>query len=170
MSETSKYRHLTVPYCVGLGVDIASQGDAVTPTAISFDLPPDEFAHYCSGHPAKGIIHLRGHAEKLPFDNDCLDYVYSSHLLEDYADWWPCLIEWTRVLKPGGTLIILVPDSKLWNEAITKGQPPNCSHKHEARIGELSEYAPQLGLVVVQDALTALTPEDYSILFIAVKK
>lgn len=172
-SETAKYRPQTVKYCYideglhipGCGVDIASQGASVVPWAINFDLPKDEFAFYCSNQPAKGPIQLRGHADKLPFDDASLDFVYSSHLLEDYLDWTPVLKEWVRVLKPGGYLIILVPDKKLWNEAIEKGQPPNCSHKHESYVGELSTYAPALGLQVIEDRLTAVVPDDYTILF-----
>lgn len=169
MSETAKYRHLTARYCQGCGVDVASQGDRVVPWAMSFDLPPAEFAIYCSNHPPKGPIHLRGHATALPFDSGSLDFVYSSHLLEDYLDWEPVLKEWVRVLRPGGTLIILVPDKKLWNEAIAKGQPPNCSHKHESYAGELSTYAERIGVTVVKDELTAQFEGDYSVLFVATK-
>jgi SAM-dependent methyltransferase len=169
-SETGKYRHLTAKHCSGAGVDIASQGSVVVPWAFSFDLPREEFDYYNSNNPPKGPIHLRGHATKLPFENDSLDFVYSSHLLEDYEDWIQPLREWTRVLKPGGNLIILVPDKKLWNEAIEKGQPPNCSHKHESYAGELSTYATMMGWTVVHDELTNCFPGDYSVLFVAKRK
>lgn len=168
-SETAKYRHLTAGYCMpngmpSCGVDIASQGAPIVPWAIQFDLPQEEFAVYCSNHPAKGPIQLRGHADKLPFDNESLDFVYSSHLLEDYLDWEPVLREWTRVLRPNGFLIVLIPDKDLWAKAIAAGQSPNCSHKHEGAVGELSTYAPALGLKVIEDRLTEQFPGDYTIL------
>lgn len=168
-SETEKYRHLTAQYCFGCGVDIASQGAVVVPWAISFDLPEDEFLYYSNGQPPKGPIHLRGHADRLPFDSGSLDWVYSSHLLEDYLDWLPVLNEWQRCVKVGGNLIILVPDKVLWNAAIARGQPPNCSHKHEARVGELTEiFAKHFEhWEVLRDELTSCTPEDYSILYVA---
>lgn len=174
-SETEKYREFTVPHCYradgqpGCGVDIASQGASVVPWAMGFDLPKAEFDYYCGNHPAKGLIQLRGHADKLPFDDGSLDFLYSSHLLEDYLDWLPVLKEWTRVLKPGGKLIILVPDKKLWNEAIARGQPPNCSHRHESYAGELSTYAAAIGVRVIEDRLTNVVPGDYSIIFCAQK-
>lgn len=169
MSETAKYRHLTEPYCQGAGVDIASQGDAVVPWAMSFDLPEPEFSRYSSGQPAKGPIHLRGHAEKLPFDGGSLDFVYSSHLLEDFADPLPILAEWTSCVRIGGYIVILVPDKELWNAAIAKGQPPNCAHQHEYRVGELSEiFTTYFGhFEIIHDRLTDLTPEDYTIMFVA---
>ena len=168
-SETAKYRHLTAPYCMpngmpACGVDIASQGDPVVPWAIQFDLPVEEFNRYCSNHPAKGPIQLRGHGHALPFDSESLDFVYSSHLLEDYLDWVPVLTEWVRVLRPNGYLIILVPDKTLWNLAIANGQSPNCSHTHESRVGELAEYAERFGLKIIEDRLTEQVHGDYSIL------
>ncbi len=172
-SETSKYRHLTAPYChldngvPGVGVDIASQGDSVVPWAIGFDLPVAEFNVYCDNHPPRGPIQLRGHADQLPFETESLDFVYSSHLLEDYLDWDPVLAEWSRVLRPNGYLIVLVPDKELWAAAIARGQTPNCSHKHESRAGELSTYAEKFRLRVVRDELTVQFPGDYSVLFVA---
>lgn len=169
MSETSKYRHLTSPYCKGAGVDIASQGDAVVPWAISFDLPEKEFLKYSSGHPPKGPIHLRGHATKLPFDTASLDFVYCSHLLEDFLDWVPVIKEWTRCVGMYGHIIILIPEKDLWNKAIQNGQPPNNSHRHEGRVGELSAlFQRYFGhFEIIEDRLTALTPKDYTIIFVA---
>lgn len=169
-SETAKYRHLTAKYCKGCGVDIASQGDAVVPWAISFDLPVDEFNVYCSNQPPKGPIHLRGHADKLPFETGSLDFVYSSHLLEDYEKWDEVLFEWARVIKPGGHLIILVPDKELWAQALGKGQTPNCSHKHESHAGELTPYGEWLGFEVLEDRLTQQFPGDYTVMFVGRKK
>lgn len=169
-SETEKYRTITVPFCEGCGVDVASQGDPVVPWAMNFDLPPTEFAYYNSNHLPKGPIQLRGHADALPFDSHSLDFCYSSHLLEDYTDWTPVLTEWVRVLKPGGHLIVLIPDKKLWAEALAKGQPPNDAHRHEGEPGELTSYAELLGVEVLIDGLTNLFEGDYSILFVARKK
>lgn len=168
-SETDKYRFLTAPFCAGAGVDIASQGVPVVPWAISFDLPEAEFLHYSNGMQPKGPIHLRGHADRLPFESGSLDFVYSSHLLEDFSDPVPYLAEWTRMVKIGGYIVILVPDKVLWNAAIARGQPPNCSHRHEYHTGELTLIFQRVfgHFEVIRDSLTALTPEDYTIMFVA---
>lgn len=105
----------------------------------------------------------------MPFKNGTLDFVYSSHLLEDFFDWDPILTEWIRVLAPGGRLVILVPDKRLWADALARGQPPNCEHRHESYPGELTKYAKRLGLKVETDALTNCFPGDYTILFVGVK-
>ena len=169
MSETARYRHMTAQYCQGAGVDIASQGDAVVPWAMSFDLPEPEFSQYSSGQPAKGPIHLRGRAGKLPFDSASLDFVYASHILEDSLDWIPWVKEWSRCVRIGGHIIILIPEKDLWDRAIQRGQNPNCAHMHEGRVGELTElFNKYFGhFDVICDKLTALTPEDYTIMFVA---
>lgn len=48
----------------------------------------------------------------LPFDDDSIDAIYSSHALEHIERWrvLPTLTEWRRVLKPGGHLDLRVPD------------------------------------------------------------
>jgi SAM-dependent methyltransferase len=169
-SEIAKYRSLVVKYLLrddGLPacvLDIATQGDPACPWSIGFDLPVDEFNYYCSNHPAKGPIQMRGHADKLPFENESFESLISSHLLEDYLDWEPVVREWLRVLRPNGYLIILIPDKELWEKAIEAGQNPNCSHRHEGKVGELSELATRLGLEIIEDRLTDQHPGDYSIL------
>lgn len=169
MSESKKFLHLFVEHLTGCGVDLGSQGDPVIPTAIGLDLPNDEFLRYNGGHSPRGPIQLRGHAEKLPFDDKSLDYVFSSNLLEDYQYWGPVLKEWVRVLKLGGKLVILVPDRERWKLAMERGQLGNPAHQHEGRVGELSTYAENLGLEVIQDSLADPEGVDYNVVFIAQK-
>jgi SAM-dependent methyltransferase len=170
MSETAKYRHLTVRHLWGCGIDIGCGADPVTPWAIRFDLPAAEYATYNSGEDSRlHHIQLRGDCRSLPFKDGALDFVYSSHVLEDFADWTPVLAEWVRVLKPGGHLVILIPDKKRWEEALRNGQPPNCAHQHEGYVGELTLYANELGVIPIVDALTDTCPGDYSILFVGRK-
>jgi ubiquinone/menaquinone biosynthesis C-methylase UbiE len=109
MSETAKHRHLVLDYCHGNGVDLGSAGDSVVPWAIQVDLPDGAYHAYNPARSDDGI-QWRGSATDLPFKDAVLDFVHSSHLIEDFVDWEPVLKEWCRVLKPGGYLIIAVPD------------------------------------------------------------
>jgi hypothetical protein len=175
MSETSKYRHLTVKYCyndAGQSVtvlDVASQGDPVVPWAWQLDLPATEFEYYSGGQKRRGI-QLSGHADQLPIDDESVAVLYSSHFLEDVLDWRPVLREWTRVVKRGGKIVILLPDKGRWNYAVQHlGQPVNCAHRHESYPGELSTYAEEVGWKVIEDRLTDCHPNDYSIIFCAEK-
>jgi len=167
MSETAAYRTLTVEHCDGDGVDIGSGGDPVVHWAISLDLAPEAYAKYNADKPPAHPIHIHCDCRMLPFKDETLDWVYSSHLLEDFWPWKSILNEWKRVIKPGGKIIILIPDKELWTEAVINGQPPNCAHQHEGKVGELTPFF--FGWKIIRDSRTNLFPGDYSILFIAQK-
>ena len=167
ISETSKYRKLVEPYCQGSGVDLGSGGDPVVPWAFQVELP----------HDAGGYMHVPvnpqfwGDARNLHWLNDTsLDFVYSSGLIEDFAfEEWPNIFrEWTRVIKPGGHLILLAPDRERWLKALAAGQPPNDAHKHETEVGEM----PRVLLLSVSPAWEIVLdklpdPNDYMIVFVA---
>jgi len=50
--------------------------------------------------------------KKIPFDDNEIDLIYASHVLEyfDREEVKVVLKEWNRILKPGGTLRLAVPD------------------------------------------------------------
>jgi ubiquinone/menaquinone biosynthesis C-methylase UbiE len=76
---------------------------------------------------------LTGDATQLTwFADSVLDYVYSSHVLEDFRDTQAVLSEWLRVLKSGGYLIIFCPDEQAYRKHCDRtGQPYNKHHVHE---------------------------------------
>lgn len=125
MSETSKCRDRLSKYCNGFGLDLGYGGDPIVPWAICFDLP-QPYAHE-GDHPQ----HLSGDASALwMFWDNVFDFVFSSHLLEDFEDTEEVLREWARVLKPGGNLILYCPDEPTYREHCRlSGQPHNDAHK-----------------------------------------
>lgn len=125
MSETAKYRQELVPYCDGYGIDVGYGGDPIIDSAISVDMP-QPYTHL-GEHP----LNLGGDARELKwFDDNVLDYVYSSHCLEDFEDTESLLREWLRVLRPKGRLVLLLPDQKRYEEYCRKvGAEPNPGHK-----------------------------------------
>lgn len=177
MSETAKWRQETVKYCQGNGVDLGCGGDPIVPRALAVDLPPAAAETYTTTDFERGVIQWRGDVRRLPwFADDSLDYVYSSHVLEDFSDWREVLVEWGRVVRPGGYLVILVPDQQRWAMAVGAGQPPNHNHANEFDVGQLGECLRISGRwEVLEDRLIAPegktptgTPE-YTILFVARK-
>jgi SAM-dependent methyltransferase len=126
-SETSKCRDYLTPFCSGAGLDIGYGGDPIVPTAICLDLP-ERYARY-NDYPQ----HLHGNAQSLYwFTDECLDYVYSSHVLEDFEDTRAVLDEWLRVIRPGGHLILYLPDEQTYRSyCYQQGKPPNIHHIHD---------------------------------------
>ena len=125
-SETSRCRASLARFCEGDGIDVGFGGDPIVPHAICMDLP-QPYARY-EEHPQ----HLRGSAENLHWFRDgSLDWVYSSHVLEDFRDTRAVLDEWLRVLKPGGRLVLYLPDEPTYREHCRRqGKPPNAHHIH----------------------------------------
>jgi ubiquinone/menaquinone biosynthesis C-methylase UbiE len=77
-------------------------------------------------------VQLGGDATHLVwFADGVLDFVFSSHLLEDFFDVGAVLAEWLRVLKPGGRLIIFCPDEQIYRRhCAATGQTYNTHHVH----------------------------------------
>jgi SAM-dependent methyltransferase len=171
MSETAACRHITAAFCQGNGCDVGSGGDPVVPWAIQVDLPDDKFKEYGHAHDETRPIQYRGNARDLPFKDGTMDWLMASHLIEDFEDWPVVLEEFTRVLKHGGNLIIMVPDRERFRAAVAAGQGDNLSHRHEFHVGELSEWARSRGgFEVIFDQLTLVRGiKDYNILFVAKK-
>jgi ADP-heptose:LPS heptosyltransferase len=119
-SETAKCRSRLAKYCMGQGCDLGAGGELpIVPWAITVDLN------------ANACPRVLGDATRLDWlaDNE-LDFVYSSHLLEDFIDTEIVLREWLRVLRPGGLLILFGPDEQIYHEHCNKtGQLYNTAHK-----------------------------------------
>lgn len=64
---------------------------------------------------------------KLPFEDSCLDRVYCSHVLEhfSYHDLKALLLEMHRVLRPGGKILIAVPDASIYVKAYLGERDPD---------------------------------------------
>jgi len=173
MSETDRHRHLVTEYVQGNGVDLGSDGSPIAPWAIQLDLPDEQFKSY-NPNRERGNIHYQGDATDLPFKDHTLDFVHASHLLEDFADWGPVLREWDRVLKPGGYMLIAVPDRLRFRRNVLRGleaNPPydcdNGNHRHESHVGELTAYLHTYE--AIRDDFVDDNPDCYSILYIGRK-
>lgn len=137
-AETSKSipRRLRDPafhqkFFVGLGLDIGAGGDpldryvALFPQlteVITFDVPGSDADLTGDGTTLAGI------------SDGMYDFVHSSHCLEHLADPVLALHNWLRVTKPGGHVIVVVPDEELY-EAGVWPSVYNTDHKHSFRMG-----------------------------------
>jgi len=97
----------TVPqWLQGQGVEI---GAYKTPIPGIHPIYVDKFAEF-AGEPC--LADYFGESISLPFFDASLDFVASSHVLEHVANPVKALVEWHRVLKPGGIANIVVPDKR----------------------------------------------------------
>lgn len=122
MSETASCRAYLQRFCQGIGLDLGFGGDPIREDSITVD-------NKSSTHPS-----FLGDAANLHwFKDGCFDYVFSSHLLEDFVDTGLVLEEWLRVIRPGGCLVLFLPDQKVYeSHCRIHGVIPNQDHKHPA--------------------------------------
>lgn len=170
--EVSKWRSLIIPFAVGDGIDVGYGGFSLSLRSINIDLP-NKYSH------GSDPQHLKGDARNLFwFNNEVLDYVFSSHVLEDFGSEEKGLVlrEWWRVIKPSGHLILLLPDEKRYRECCLKaGSGRNSNHK-DPEFGlrkclELVIELPGVMIIKKQELFTLPDREmDYNFLIVARKK
>lgn len=105
-SETDKIKPKIQKYLNGKIIDIGCGGDKITPDSYGVD---------CRPLPGVNLVvrFLNNLSNLIP---DLFDVVYSSHCLEHMADDVACLKDWLESIKPGGLLILYLPDIRHYHE------------------------------------------------------
>jgi SAM-dependent methyltransferase len=127
-SETAKVRAWVLPYCIGKGCDIGFGGDKVKKTDCDgIDFPqPYAFAGKDAVDIPCDVIN-----GDIPVADNTYDYVYTSHLIEDFSDTSDALKKFIRILKNEGTLILVFPDQPAYEKyCLAIKQPMNPYHVH----------------------------------------
>jgi SAM-dependent methyltransferase len=124
--KTNKLRNseFFTKYLSGKVIDIGAGRDLVTPRAERFDLEDgdaDFITHYREAH--------------------AYDAVHSSHCLEHMVDPVNALNEWWSLIKPGGHLVLVVPDEDLYEQG-TWPSRFNADHKHTFRLNKKKSWSP----------------------------
>ena len=73
--------------------------------------------------------------------DDSFDFVYSAHCLEHVVDPRVALRHWLRVLKPGGHLVITVPDEDMYEQGVWPSTF-NHDHKHTFAMYKQASWSP----------------------------
>jgi predicted SAM-dependent methyltransferase len=90
-------------------VDLGCGHKKTIPEAIGVDLIPkgEEIPNIYQNSVADVVADVQN---KLPFEDNSVDTIIARHILEHCIDSINTLKKWIRILKPGGRLIIAVPD------------------------------------------------------------
>jgi len=127
-SETSKVRSMVLSYCKGKGCDVGFGGDKVVKTDCDgIDYPQP----YANAGNDKVDIACDVIKQEIPVPDNTYDYVYTSHLIEDFADTSDALKKFVRILRPGGYLILVFPDQPKYEKYCEEiNLPMNPYHVH----------------------------------------
>lgn len=119
-------------YFVGHGIDVGPGRDPLGKLAPLFPLVrsvthfdrPDGDAQLLAKHP-----------------DDRFDFLHSSHCLEHLRDPFEALPNWVRVVRPGGHLVVLVPDEDLYEQGVWPSTF-NPDHKHTFTVCKAASWSP----------------------------
>ena len=124
--KTNKLRDASFyhQFLTGKIIDIGGGADLVTPSAERFDIEDGD---------ANFITRYR--------DPESFDSVHSSHCLEHMHDPESALREWWQLVKPGGYMVLVVPDEDLYEQGFWPSIF-NLDHKNTFRIHENESWSP----------------------------
>ena len=175
ISETGRARELIIHRLEGYfgtldglnGIDIGFGGDPLLPNSICMDMPQK----YTSNVIETSVQNLYGDCRDMYwFKDGCLDYVYSSHVLEDFLETEAILTEWARIVRPGGLLILNLPNEKKYRAVCqSRGYRSNPRHQIlEMNPEYVLKYAHRINLEPI--ALVEDLPPDYYSFLLVLKK
>jgi predicted SAM-dependent methyltransferase len=119
-------------YFVGAGIDIGAGPDSIgrwkskftdMESVRAWDMPDGDAQYLAS------------------IDDNTFDFAHSSHCLEHMRQWDIALSHWTRVVRPGGYLIITIPDWRMYEHRKWPSRF-NSDHKWAFSMTESSLHAP----------------------------
>lgn len=97
MAEVKKCRFRLIPYCQGVGLDVGCGSEKIRPEAIGVDMD------------GKADLNLNLGLGLNIIADESLDYLFSSHCLEDFDDPERILKDWWRKIKVSGHLVLYLP-------------------------------------------------------------
>lgn len=161
-NEAAKIRWEIVPYTRGKGLDLGCGPFKAFGHFRGIDSNVDERLF---GIPATSADFIIPTCEVLDDFASCSqDFVFSSHLLEHIEKWENALKEWWRVLKPGGHLLLYLPDEDEYPKVGEKGANPD--HKWNVNYDKIVTAMKGIGGWDLVDFQKRNQDDEYSLYFV----
>jgi ADP-heptose:LPS heptosyltransferase/predicted SAM-dependent methyltransferase len=125
VAESKKIVWEVAPYLRGRGLDLGAGTFKVLPHVLSVD----NGHHEQFGHNIHPDIRVETCEKMDIFASQSMDFVYSSHLLEHIENFKAALIEWWRLVKVGGYMVLYLPHKNFYPNIGKPGANPD--HKHD---------------------------------------
>ena len=93
----------------GIEIGASTQNSFRLKRAINVDFSDEQGGLWQSSACEPAVVNIVALGDDLPFKDNTLDYVLSSHVIEHFFDPVKALREWHRVIKPGGYIFIIAP-------------------------------------------------------------
>lgn len=157
--ENLKIKYDIVPYTRGRGLDVGCGGSKTYAHMIGVDNLHHAIEFGWDMHPD---VVVQDACDLGIFASESMDFVFSSHLLEHIQLAPVALSEWWRLIKPGGYLVLYLPDDALYPKCGTEGANPD--HKHDLNRTKVVDWMKEVGswdLLVNEQRNTDNGPGEY---------
>ena len=157
--ESRKCRYRVVKYLRGYGLDLGCGNEKISPYAIGIDI---------CGTAADLKLDLSNPKSLDLFSTESVDYIFSSHLLEDMFDTVNTLKAWWRLIRNDGYLILYLPHKDLYPNIGQQGANP--SHKYDFFPEEILSIIREFGVFDVIECKRYDEKDEYSFEIVLQKK
>jgi len=158
--EVRKCRHRVVSFLTGHGLDLGCGTEKICETAIGIDIVKTPAVDICLDLSASDALSI--------FSDCSMDYVFSSHCLEDFVATAGTIKEWWRLVKPSGYLILYGPDPNFYPRIGTAGA--NVEHEHDLYWQQVWNIIKNFGNAKLIHASRHNESNEYSWLLIVQKR
>jgi predicted SAM-dependent methyltransferase len=150
--EVEKCRFRLIPYCQGVGLDIGCGPEKIRKEAISID--------------KNGLGDLNFDIDRglNILADESLDYIFSSHCLEDLEYPLGSLKDWWSKLKVGGHLILYIPHKDFYPNVGNIGC--NIKHKHDFYPRDIVEMMDTFATYKILHQKVCMETDEYSFEFV----
>lgn len=124
-------------YLTGIGIDVGCGTNRLSKDILAIDRNYEkkyadcEIVHDCKDLDINAGFHWNG--KYYSFKDCSFDFIFSSHVLEDFTDIPQVFRNWWRKLKPNGLMLLLLPDME--NGRYPKVGEPTGNPAHRTNVG-----------------------------------
>ncbi|MBS0337345.1 MAG: class I SAM-dependent methyltransferase [Proteobacteria bacterium] len=145
----------------GIEIGASTQNSFDLKRSINVDFSDEQGGLWQLKTCAPAVVNIVALGDNLPFKDNTLDYVLSSHVIEHFFDPVRALKEWHRVIRPGGYIFIIAPHMDRTFDKHRESTP--VAELIDRSTGKLkvSDYAQPLN----QDALKRLGMDKFGVYY-----
>jgi SAM-dependent methyltransferase len=93
----------------GIEIGASTQNSFFLKRSVNVDFSDEQGGLWQEKNCEPATVNIVAFGDDLPFKDNTLDYVLTSHVIEHFFDPVKALREWHRVIKPGGYIFIIAP-------------------------------------------------------------
>jgi SAM-dependent methyltransferase len=93
----------------GIEIGASTQNSFELKRSVNVDFSDEQGGLWQDKNCEPATVNIVAFGDDLPFKDNTLDYVLTSHVIEHFFDPVKALREWHRVIKPGGYIFIIAP-------------------------------------------------------------